>query len=62
MTLPMYLGDHVEDSVHVKHPENSKYDHTCAKHTITLFSKNTIITEHAKIILSVGELPILHIK
>ncbi len=38
MALPMYLGGHVENNVHEKHPANSKFVHTCAKHTTPTIS------------------------
>ncbi len=32
MALPIYLGHYVDDSVQEKHPANSKYGQTFAKH------------------------------
>ena len=62
----MYLGDYVQESVHGKVHVTSTYGHNYAKDAITLFSKNTIITEHVKILPSVllwvVELAVLPIK
>ena len=49
----MYLDDYVQESVHGKVHVTSTYGHNYAKDAITLFSKNTIITEHVKRIPSI---------